>query len=69
MRVKHAYVRKSYRPWDDHLIDMGESTEEEEEYEAYVVKDREDGEEEDRNTFLRKRKNSSTPTSGKSSTT
>jgi hypothetical protein len=69
MRVKHAYVRKSYRPWEDPLIDMGESTGEEEEDEAYVVKDREDGEEEGRSTFLRKRKNSSTPTSGKSSST
>ena len=47
-------MMKSYRPWEDPLIDMGESTGEEEEDEAYVVKDREDGEEEGRKQMVPK---------------
>jgi hypothetical protein len=37
MRMKHRYVQKDYRPWEDPEIDMGASTDEDEENEAYVV--------------------------------
>ena len=37
MRLKDRFVMKSYRPWEDPEIDMGASSEEDEENDAYVV--------------------------------
>ena len=37
MRLKERYVDITYRPWNDPEIDMGASSEEEEENDAYVV--------------------------------
>ena len=37
MRFKERYVRVDHRPWKDTEIDMGASSEEEEENDAYVV--------------------------------
>ena len=37
MRLKHRYVQVDYRPWEDPEIDMGVSTDEDEENEADVV--------------------------------
>ena len=37
MRLKYRYVQVDYRPWEDPEIDMGASTDEDEENEAYVV--------------------------------
>jgi hypothetical protein len=37
MRMKDRYTESDYRPWEDPEIDMGASTDEDEENEAYVV--------------------------------